>query len=163
MNFDKQVIEHIGNSLKEKNSTVAAAESVTGGLLQAACTLGKNASDYFQGGITAFNVGQKYRHLLVEPLHAMSCDSVSKKIAEDMALQVCKLFCSNYGLASTGYASPMPEKNIHDLFAYYAISFNGAVMESGVIYSNEAEGLATQIFYVNSILQKFLHNLQKQF
>ncbi|HEY2725901.1 MAG TPA: CinA family protein, partial [Parafilimonas sp.] len=71
--FDKKLIDDIGNKLKEKNQSIAAAESVTGGLLQAAFSNAKAASFFFQGGITTYNIGQKCRHLLVEPLHAIEC------------------------------------------------------------------------------------------
>lgn len=156
MVFDKKLMDSVGEKLKNKDETVAVAESVTGGLLQAAFTVGEEASSFFQGGITAFNVGQKYRHLLVEPLHALSCDSVSLNIAENMAKQVCNMFASNYGLATTGYAATSPEKNINKLFTYYAITEGSEILDSGIVNSTNNEGLDTQLFYVHEIMKKFL-------
>jgi len=69
--FDKKLIDFIAKELLNRNESVAIAESVTGGLLQAAFSIAENASQFFQGGVTAYNVGQKYRHLLVDPLHAL--------------------------------------------------------------------------------------------
>ena len=152
--FDKKLIDFIAKELLSRNESVAIAESVTGGLLQGAFSIAENASQFFQGGITAYNVGQKYRHLLVDPLHALSCDSVSLKIAEDMSKHVCCMFTSTFGLASTGYASLVPEKNINKLFAYYAIVSQSKIVDSGLIHSNEDEGLNTQLLYVNKVLQK---------
>ena len=152
--FDKKLIDFIAKELLNRNASVAIAESVTGGLLQAAFSIAENASQFFQGGITAYNVGQKYRHLLVDPLHALSCDSVSLKIAEDMSKHVCCMFTSTFGLASTGYASLVPEQNINKLFTYYAIVRESKIIYSGLIHSNEDEDLNTQLLYVNKVLQK---------
>ena len=153
--FDKKLIDDIGNKLKEKNQSVAVAESVTSGLLQAAFSNAKEASFYFQGGITAYNIGQKCRHLLVEPLHAIECNCVSEQVSQQMSKHVCDLFLSDYGIGITGYAARLPEKNINDLFAYYSISLKDKIIESGKITTNAEEGLPAQLFYVDHVLTIF--------
>lgn len=152
--FDELLINSIADIFKKNKWNVAAAESVTAGLLQAAFSLAENASLFFQGGITAYNVGQKCRHLLVEPLHALECNSVSVKVAEDMSLQVCNMFTSTYGLGVTGYAARIPEKNINELFAYYSIAAKEKIIESGIIYSTEEEGLKAQLDFTHQVLKK---------
>jgi nicotinamide-nucleotide amidase len=156
--FDKKLIDEIGNKLKEKNQSIAVAESVTGGLLQAAFSNAKEASFFFQGGITAYNIGQKCRHLLVEPLHAIECNCVSELIAQQMSKHVCNLFLSDYGIGITGYAARLPEKNVNDLFAYYAISFKDKVLKCEKMKADTDEGLDTQLFYCNSVF-KILNEL----
>lgn len=153
--FDKKLIDSIGTKLKKNNQSIAVAESVTSGLLQAAFSNADNASLFFQGGITAYNIGQKCRHLLVEPLHAIECNCVSEKISQQMAANVCNLFVSDYGIGITGYAAKMAEKSIYELFAYYAISLNNKIIKSGKINADTDEGFDTQIFYVNHVLQMF--------
>ena len=127
--FDKDLINDIKAELIENHQSIAAAESVTAGLIQAALASADDASLFFQGGITAYNVGQKCRHLLVEPLHALECDSVSERVAQDMSIHVGKLFTSDYGIGITGYAAKVPEKNINELHAYYAISLKGKIID----------------------------------
>src|ERR1051325_1421918 len=94
--------EEIINSIKEKlvaaKESIAVAESVTSGHLQAALSQAENASFFFQGGITAYNLGQKSRHLNIDPIQAENCDSVSKDVAIKMALEVSKMFTSNWGV-----------------------------------------------------------------
>jgi nicotinamide-nucleotide amidase len=158
--FDKKLIDEIGEKLKNKNQSIALAESVTGGLLQAAFSNAKEASFFFQGGITAYNIGQKYRHLLVEPLHAIECNCVSQKVSEQMSINVCNLFLSDYGIGITGYAAKMPEKNINELFAYYAISLNNKIVDHGKITTDAEEGLPAQLIYVNTVLEKLKKLLQ---
>lgn len=151
--FDKKLIDDIGNKLKEKNQSIAVAESVTSGLLQAAFSNAKEASFYFQGGITAYNIGQKCRHLLVEPLHAIECNCVSEQVSQQMSKHVCDLFLSDYGIGITGYAARLPEKNINDLFAYYSISLKDKIIESGKITTDTEEGLPAQLFYIDYVLK----------
>ena len=159
--FDRELINAIKDILRKNNYSVAVAESVTAGLLQAAFASADDASLFFQGGITAYNVGQKCRHLLVEPLHALECDSVSEKVSQDMSIQVCSLFTSDYGIGITGYAARVPEKNINELFAYYAIAFDGEVIDSGKINTDTEEGLPAQLFYVDLVIKKFRKCLKK--
>src|SRR4051812_38795900 len=107
--FNLSVINSLKDALLAKQETISVAESVTSGLLQAAFSSAEKAMQIFQGGITTYNLGQKYRHLLVDPIHASACNCVSERVAQEMALHVCELFSSNWGIGITGYASPVPE------------------------------------------------------
>jgi PncC family amidohydrolase len=111
-----QASREVGKTLYERQQTVAVAESVTSGQLQTFLSLPDHAMDFFQGGITAYNLGQKTKHLNVDPIHAFACNCVSEKIAETMARNVMTQFNSDWGIGITGYASPVPEKNIEDLY-----------------------------------------------
>src|SRR3982751_949315 len=91
------------------NETIAVAESVTSGLLQAAFSQPGNAANFFQGGLTAYNLGQKFKHLNVEPIHAENCDCVSQIVADQMAKSVADHFQSDWGIGVTGYSTPVPE------------------------------------------------------
>src|SRR3954463_15564978 len=106
--FDKEMLALIGNYLKQKQQTIAIAESVTSGLLQYAFSNVPDATQFFQGGLTAYNVAQKFKHLQVEPIHAMAVNCVSQLVAEQMALQVCRIFGAHWGIGITGYATPVP-------------------------------------------------------
>jgi len=158
--FNKDLLNEIGEILKNKKQSVAVAESVTSGLLQAALSNAKDAACFFQGGITAYNVGQKCRHLLVEPLHALECDSVSEYVARDMSLHVATLFTSDYGIGITGYAAKVPEKNINELYAFYAISEKNKIVTCGKLETNVEEGLPVQLFYTEEVLKIFKEYLK---
>src|SRR5689334_9261316 len=109
--FSQSTLDKIREQLMTKKQTVAVAESVTSGLLQLAFSSMIDASEFYQGGITAYNLAQKTRHLLVEPIHANSVNCVSQRVADEMATQVAKLFLSDWGIAVTGYATPVPESD----------------------------------------------------
>src|SRR5688572_33040104 len=117
--YSPVIPDPVRDILLKRKQTVSVAESVTAGHLQVAFSLAENAMDFFQGGITVYNLGQKTRHLGVNPIHGIECNCVSEQIAVQMARQVNQLFLSDWGLAITGYASPVPEENITELFACY--------------------------------------------
>src|SRR5215471_19316107 len=110
--FQTISIRTIGEHMIRRKETVAVAESVTAGQLQLLFSTLPNADEFFQGGITVYNLGQKTRQLNIDPIHAQSCNSVSEKIATDMATNVAKKFVSDWGIGVTGYASPVPELDI---------------------------------------------------
>ena len=150
--FDKEALETIREALLDTKQTVAVAESVTAGFLQAAFSTVPDAAKFFQGGITAYNLGQKYRHLHVNPIHAQGCNCVSDEVAATMALEVCELFKSHWGLGITGYASKVPEGK-NDLHAYYAIAQNGRVVKQAIVHAPTEEGEEAQLYFVNEVLK----------
>lgn len=136
--FDPATITTIRDRLLQQHETIAVAESVTSGLVQAALSTAPDAALFYQGGLTTYNLGQKTRHLLIDPIHAISCNCVSEQVAKEMALGVCKLFSSDWGLAITGYASPVPESG-HELFAYFAIARGRDIIGTGHIKPEKKE------------------------
>ena len=160
--FDKKLLNDIAATLTKTNRTLAVAESVTSGLLQAAFSNADGASFFYQGGITAYNIGQKCRHLLIEPLHALECNCVSEKIAQQLSKNVCGMFVSDYGIGITGYAATIPEKDINELFSYYSICFNNEIIESGMIKTNVQQGFPAQLYFTTTLLQKFKNCLEEK-
>ena len=162
IDFDQSAIDAIKSALVKSGKTIAVAESVTGGVLQAAFTQAKDASMFFHGGTTCYNLGQKARHLKVNAIHAEACDSVSKNIAEEMARGVQEMFGSDYGIGLTGYAATVPERGINSLFCFAAGSHQGKIIFSiKILAKNVEEGLEAQIFYANRVLKKLLLTINK--
>lgn len=129
----QEYLDYICDHCLAHGLTMAVAESVTAGYLQVHFSRATGATKFFQGGITAYNTGQKTKHLQVEPIHAQSSNAVSPQVAAQMALGVCMLFNCNVGVAVTGYATPVPELGIEELFAFYAIACKGRIIASGKI------------------------------
>ena len=92
--------------LRPKRRTLAVAESLTCGRVQARIGQISGASEFFLGGITTYSLEQKVKHLGVDRAAAAAVNSVSVAVAEQMARGVCTLFGSDLGLATTGYAEP---------------------------------------------------------
>lgn len=130
--------------------TIAVAEA---GSLQVLISSIKDAERFFQGGSTMYNIGQKYKHLGVEPIHAKSCNCISQKVAEEMASHVCMLFNSDWGVAITGYATPVRESG-NKLYCYYAICHETYILSSGYIAIRKMLPQKAQKSYTNSVIKK---------
>ncbi|RYG46557.1 MAG: damage-inducible protein CinA, partial [Chitinophagaceae bacterium] len=121
----EKIIEDLRKILTAKKQTVSVAESVTSGSLQTAFSLGEGASLFFMGGITVYNVVQKYLHLDVDISDAVASNCVSVEVSSQMAEAACRMFSSTWAIGITGYSTPMPPHTDNGLFACYAIALNG--------------------------------------
>jgi nicotinamide-nucleotide amidase len=145
----------IKDYMLKSNQTVAVAESVTAGHIQAALSQAEFALQFFQGGITAYNLAQKYKHLQVEPIHAQQCNCVSEKVVMEMADNVCTLFKSDWGIAITGYATPMPEFSVEEPFAFFSFSFRGKNLEVKRIHTSINNSWEVQRFFTEEVIKEF--------
>jgi nicotinamide-nucleotide amidase len=160
-NFNTAAIDKARNYFIKNKKTVAVAESVTAGNIQAALSLAKDASLFFQGGITVYNLGQKCRHLGIEPIHAASCNCVSEIVSKQMAEKICRLFIADFGIGITGFASLVPEEKINSLYAIISISKNGkAIITQKVTAKKDLTPQDVQVLYTNEaikLLNQALH------
>ncbi|MBI5424080.1 MAG: CinA family protein [Opitutae bacterium] len=106
---------------KKPRLKLAAAESLTGGNVQALITSVSGASDYFVGGITAYTLDEKVRQLGVTRRHAKAVNCVSQQVAVEMAIGACQLFDADLAVATTGYAEPSAKHRIKHPMAWWAL------------------------------------------
>lgn len=151
--INKNIIDELKDALVQQKQTLAVAESVTSGVLQAVISTATEASSFFQGGITTYNIGQKVLHLGIEPIHAEQCNCVSEQTASQMALGVSQLFRSDWGVGITGYASPVPESE-NELFAYCAITFQGRVIHEEKLTPAASEFFPVQLEYAVKVVER---------
>ena len=96
----------LGRILKEKNLTVATAESCTGGKIAQLLTSVSGASAYFKGSIVCYATEVKTNVLGVSKDLITQYSVVSKEVASAMALNVQKIMQTDYAIATTGNAGP---------------------------------------------------------
>lgn len=108
--------------LAEPRLTLAVAESLTAGNVQARVAAVSGASNFFLGGVTAYSLEQKVRLLGVDRAAARKVNCVSARVAEEMAQGVCGLFGADVGVATTGYAEPSPADGVETPFAWWAVA-----------------------------------------
>ena len=125
--------------LGEPSLTLAAAESLTCGRVQARVGEVSGASNFFRGGITAYSLGQKVRHLGVDRAAARRVNCVSAEVARQMAVGVCRLFEADVGVATTGYAEPSPADGVPVPFAWWAIARRGPRGKVAAVQSGRVE------------------------
>lgn len=96
----------VGQLLKERNYTLAIAESCTGGLISSRVTDIPGSSGYFAGGIVAYSNEAK-RDILHVPQEILRFyGAVSSETALAMAKGVRALLKTSIGLSVTGIAGP---------------------------------------------------------
>jgi nicotinamide-nucleotide amidase len=134
--------------LAEPALTLAVAESLTCGRVQARVGMIPGASTFFLGGITAYTIEQKVRHLGVPEAEALATNGVSCEVAEAMAIGACNLFGARVGVATTGYAEVDPERKISTPFAWWALAHDlgdgRMAVQSGMVEMPNADRLRAQ-------------------
>ena len=98
--------EALGLVLKERNLTVATAESCTGGNIARLITSVPGSSAYFSGSVIAYENRIKTGVLGVESGTIDSKGAVSREVVEQMAKGVCMRLGTNTAMATSGIAGP---------------------------------------------------------
>ena len=145
--------------------TIAAAESLTCGRVQARIGEISGASDFFRGGITAYTLDEKVRHLGVVRAAARRVNSVSAAVAEQMARGVCSLFGSDLGVATTGYAEPSPSEGVAEPFAWWALAHRRrgrfVHVRSGRVECPGARRIEAQMMVADAVLAEAIAYLRE--
>ncbi|MEV5825283.1 CinA family nicotinamide mononucleotide deamidase-related protein [Spirillospora sp. NPDC052242] len=106
---DESLDRVVHRLLTQRSATVAAAESLTGGLIGAELTAMPGASTTFAGGVVAYATDLK-RDLLGVPADLLAeHGAVHPDVAAAMAAGVRDRLGATYGLAVTGVAGPEPQ------------------------------------------------------
>ena len=94
------------NALKEKQMTVATAESCTGGLIVKSITDIAGSSAVLAGGMVTYTNRIKIDVLGVDAAIIEQHTEVSHACAKAMAERAKAMFGTDYALSATGYAGP---------------------------------------------------------
>ena len=102
----QELHRNIAEFLQKHHWHLAVAESCTGGLLGAGFTEAAGASEYFRGGVIAYENWIKSSVLGVAEESLETQGAVSGEVAEQMAVGVAKLMQAECALSITGVAGP---------------------------------------------------------
>ena len=97
----------IGGLLKERNQTVAVAESSAGGLINASLVAVPGASVYYLGGAVIYTAASRAGLLAIAPADMRDIRSSSEPFARLMAQRVREKTHAVWGLAETGATGPL--------------------------------------------------------
>lgn len=161
MDFQQNLLEYISQSLMTIGESISIAESVTSGCLQLAFSQMPNASMFYKGGMTTYSLPEKVRLLKVNRREAEECDCVSGNIAEAMALNVAKLYESDWAIATTGYCTPSRNSD-YKIFAYFSFSYKGEIILTKKLELHpKTQALNAQLYYTEFILGCFKSELNR--
>ena len=109
INFEEAELDLADQVLKyftKKNATLSVAESCSSGLIASYLASKSGCSQYFKGGIVAYNNIIKNEILDIEMHTITKHTAVSSQVVSKMAENVSKKFNSEYSIATSGYAGP---------------------------------------------------------
>lgn len=129
-------------ALRLNVSTVAVAESLTGGLVGMQLTAAPGASDAFRGGVIAYATDVKASVLGVDAGLLEREGAVHPDVAGQMATGVRSLLGATYGLALTGVAGPDPQDGRPPGSLHVAVDGPaGLTVESPAITATDRAGI----------------------
>lgn len=106
LGMEKSTEEKAAELLKDREETVATAESATGGLAGSKLTDVPGASDYFDRAVVTYSHRAKQQLAGVDKEALEEHSAVSQKVASQMAKGVRDLAQTEWGISITGYAGP---------------------------------------------------------
>jgi len=117
MSTTEPTVEQIARLAADQALTVAAAESLTSGLIASRLGAGPDASEWFRGSVVAYQESVKFDVLGVRPGPV-----VSPECAEDMARGVGRLLGAEVSVAATGVGGPEPSEGKPTGTVYVAVT-----------------------------------------
>lgn len=112
---DGALEKQFGKILREKGTTIATAESCTGGYIAHLITSVPGSSEYFKGSVVSYANEIKIKVLGVDAADIEREGAVSEAVVLQMAEGVKKLLGTDYAVSTSGVAGPdggTPEKPV---------------------------------------------------
>lgn len=119
---DTSLMEQLKNVLLEKKWTIAAAESLTGGLFSEQMTSFSGVSEIFNGSVISYSNFMKKHVLKVSSDTIEKFGVVSEQCAKEMAVGVRKVCNTDIGISFTGVAGPSKQEGKDVGTVYIGIS-----------------------------------------
>ena len=113
--------------LRQRGSSIATAESVTGGLIASRLTDAPGASDVVRGGVVAYASEVKY-----DVLGVPEGPVVTEEAARAMAEGACRVLGCDVAVSVTGVAGPDTQEGVAPGTVFYASVVDG-VTEAGML------------------------------
>ena len=130
----------VGELLINNESTLATAESCTGGNIAKSITANSGSSKYFKGSIVAYANEIKENVLGVNISDLEAFGAVSEPVVKQMAIGVQKLFKTDYAIATSGIAGPDGGTNEKPVgTVWMAIATPTSVFAKKINYANKRD------------------------
>ena len=131
-------------ALQEKNLTITAAESCTGGRIAAAITSVAGSSRIFPGSLVSYRDDVKHRMLFVPEALLEDSGAVSEPVAWAMARGAARMFETDMAIAVTGLAGPDGDGEHPVGTAYLGIYAQGETLVEHHVYEGSREEIQMQ-------------------
>jgi nicotinamide-nucleotide amidase len=153
--------EVVARELTLNNTTIAVAESCTGGLLAQRLTSIAGSSSYFLGGVVCYSNERKTAWADVPPELIAAKGAVSPEVAAALADGIRRRVGSALGVGVTGIAGPgggSEEKPVGTV--HLALAHSGGILERGVTLPGDRDSIRFQASQValDMVRIHFLYN-----
>lgn len=125
---DASLAQTLGELLRQRQESIALAESCTGGLASSLLTDVPGSSEYLRGSVVSYTNEVKMRLAGVQAATLAAYSAVSGQCAREMALGAKALFGSDYGVGITGNAGPAASEGQPVGLVYIAVAHPGGVL-----------------------------------
>ena len=133
-NADEPMEMVVGNLLKQRNQTVATAESCTGGFIGHLLSKHAGSSKFYTGGIISYDNRIKTEFLEVPPTILQTVGAVSKEAVEQMAIAVRAKMNTDYSISVSGIMGPSGQTDEKPLGMVWVGVANSEKVVSKVFY-----------------------------
>jgi len=135
--------------------TASCAESCTAGRIANAFATVAGAADWFRGGLVAYQLEVKRRHLGVQ-----APSMFSTQCAAEMALGAARLFDSDVAVSTTGFVGDEPEEGVAPGTVFIATFVAGDIVAN--TYHFDASGGTASQRAAERALEDLLAHLRKE-
>jgi len=146
--------------LRKRGSTLALAESLTGGLTQTLISEIPGASDVFTGGIVAYSAAMKEKLLGVNANTIAEYSVVSAQVAEEMANGARVKLNADFALSLTGEAGPQSQSGANVGTVWIGLSNGGSTQTFKREYHGDRDAIRRRAAHASlDILRRHLLGL----
>lgn len=153
--------EVLGKRLAEAGTTLATAESFTGGTIGRLITGVAGSSAYYKGGSIAYDNEVKIEQLGVDRQLIIDHGAVSWQVAEAMAAGARERLGTTYAISTTGVAGPGGGTDLKPVgLAYLGLAYPGGVAHVRVqMHINREINVLMGSYFALNLLRKHLDGL----
>jgi competence/damage-inducible protein CinA-like protein len=137
------VAEALAEVLRERGVTIAAAESLTGGLIGAELTRAGGSSDFFRGSAVTYTTDAKRDVLGVDETILLGPGAVSEEAAAALAEGAAKLYGADLAVSATGVAGPSEQEGKPVGTVFVGATFGGRTETRRVRGYGDRENIRT--------------------
>ncbi|MFD2514395.1 CinA family protein [Pontibacter locisalis] len=150
-------------AMKDKELTLAFAESITGGMLASELVKAKGTSDVLKGSVVVYQPEVKQKLLNVKPETLELYTAESQQVTNEMVMGLKKLIGADISIATTGLAgeggSETPEKPVGSVFVSFL--YDGKAEEFREVFKGNSESIRKQL--VEYVFQKLQGVLEEHY
>lgn len=137
------IAEALAEQLRVREVTIAAAESLTGGLIGAELTAAGGSSDFFRGSAVCYTSEAKRDVVGVDESILMGPGAISEEAARALAQGAARLYGADLGISATGVAGPSEQEGKPVGTVYVGASFGGRTEVRSVTGYGDRDNIRT--------------------